>query len=180
MQKAKRIAIEKITEEIKNNSVSLDIAYQNAVFILDALKELKPYYKDNSSTAIMSSSQMALFQQKYPHFYRINDSTRYDSTHFLYHGGTVIELELIELTEIAWETTKTIDVLNEFGYECLYDLESMYNLQHRVQNEIDKAGDALQKGNLNALEQILGFCKQLDQQLNTEYEEVLVKINNCK
>lgn len=179
-RKAKKIAIEKITEEIQSNNLSLEKAYQNSVFILNALNELKSYYKANTSSVLMRPKQMASFQQNYPHIYRVDDSIAYDSTRFIYNGNTMINLELIELTEIAWETTKTIEVLNEFGYECLYDLEGMYNLQRRVQGEIDKSGDALQKGNLKALERILGFCKQLEKQLSGEYKEMLENIHNCK
>ena len=32
--------------------------------------------------------------------------------------ATHIEMEIPTLTEIAWETTRTISITNEFDYEC--------------------------------------------------------------
>jgi hypothetical protein len=91
----------------------------------------------------------------------------------------VVELELVELSDIAWETTKSLDILNEFGYECLYELESMYSLQSRVQKEIDKSSDALQNNDLDALLIILSFIDQLEIQLEKKYKKTLSLIDNC-
>jgi len=83
------------------------------------------------------------------------------------------------LTEIAWKTTTTLNVTNEFNYECLYELESMYNLQRRLQNEINKSADALQKGELEDLMIILEFINQLGDQLQKNYNSVKKNILNC-
>ena len=91
----------------------------------------------------------------------------------------IISLEIPTLTEIAWQTTTTLNVTNEFNYDCLYELESMYNLQRRVQIEINKSADALQKGNLEELVVILEFLNQLGNQLQTDYNSVKKSIPNC-
>ena len=83
------------------------------------------------------------------------------------------------MTEIAWKTTTTLNVTNEFNYECLYELESMYNLQRRLQNEINKSADALQKGELEDLMIILEFINQLGDQLQKNYNSVKKNILNC-
>jgi hypothetical protein len=118
-------------------------------------------------------------QTRYPGVFRIADSTQLDSLRYAYHGSVVVELELVELSDIAWETTKSLDILNEFGYECLYELESMYSLQSRVQKEIDKSSDALQNNDLDALLIILSFIDQLEIQLEKKYKKTLSLIDNC-
>ena len=96
-----------------------------------------------------------------------------------YRGATHINLEIPTLTEIAWKTTTTLNVTNEFNYECLYELESLYNLQRRVQIEINKSADALQKGKLEELMIILEFINQLGSQLQNDYESIKKSIPNC-
>ena len=76
------------------------------------------------------------------------------------------------MTEIAWKTTTTLNVSNQFNYECLYELESMYNLQRRVQIEINKSANALQKRELEDLMHILEFLEQLGSQLQNDYESI--------
>ena len=70
-------------------------------------------------------------------------------------------------------------IANEFGYECLYELENMYNIQRLVQNEINKAAEALQNQEIDRLIRILGFVNQLDEQLESDYNSVLEHITDC-
>ena len=55
----------------------------------------------------------------------------------------------------------------------------MYHLQRKVQFEIDKASEALQKRELKELMNILGFISQLDIQLKDNYNKILNTIENC-
>lgn len=55
----------------------------------------------------------------------------------------------------------------------------MYDLQRRVQNEINKAANALQKRELDELMNILGFISQLDLQLKVKYELALEGMDDC-
>lgn len=77
------------------------------------------------------------------------------------------------------ETTTTLNVSNDFNYECLYELESMYNLQRRVQNEINKSANALQQRELEELMHVLEFLEQLGSQLQESYNIMLNNIKNC-
>lgn len=179
--KAKKVAIQKIKEEINNNLIELNTSYDNARLIKGALGDLIPLYYQNTSTVLATPEQMAIFQQDFKGFFRISDSLAQEDNKFIYRGGTAIEFELIELSDIAWETTKSIEVLNEFGYECLYDLESLYNLQERVQKEINKGGDALQSNrNMNPLLGVVNFLVQLEAQLKQDYLDILEKIDDCE
>ncbi|MCB0624157.1 MAG: hypothetical protein KDC43_09670, partial [Saprospiraceae bacterium] len=82
-------------------------------------------------------------------------------------------------TQIAWETTKTINILSEFSYECLYQLESMYDLQGRVLEEMDLAARALQARDLWGLQRSLQFLHQLELALQEDYRGMLETIAAC-
>ena len=175
----KKIAINKIIEEIDNNRLEIDSVIINNRKILNAYRDYKNFYDSNTSVVIMSSKQFRILKDKYPDFFRPKDSIAIEKELFRYSGTTYINLEITTLTEIAWKTTTTLNVSNEFNYECLYDLESMYNLQRRVQKEINKSANALQQRELEELIHILEFLEQLGNQLQESYKNTLKNINNC-
>lgn len=175
----KKVAITKITEEVINNSNQLDIAQEQNHQILLAYSEYKNKFTENTSLLLATPAEIKELNTKYPGFYLVTDSILIENGIYRYNGGTHILLEIPILNEIAWDTTKTLSILNEFDYECLYDLESMYSLQRLVQKEINKASDALQKRELKELMNILGFLNQLNSQLSENYKTVLENIENC-
>lgn len=177
---SKEIAIEKIKEEIQNNVGQLSLTQKNTNFILNAFSDYEKVYHNSSSEIITSSEQFNALQKKYPNFYRLKDSVGIEADLFHYRGQTFIDLEVGDLSEIAWETTRSINITHEFDYECLYDLESMYNLQRRTQAEINKSANALQKRDLKELRSILEFLRQLESQLMDDYESILESIENCR
>ena len=175
----KKIAINKIIEEIDNNKLEIDSVIINNRQLLNAYKEYKRFDNSNVSLVKMSPKQFTSLQNKYPNYFRVIDSASVENGLYHYSGITNINLEITTLTEIAWKTTITLNVSNEFNYECLYELESMYNLQRRVQNEINKSANALQKRELEDLMHILEFLEQLGSQLQESYNTMLKNINNC-
>ena len=177
--KEKNIAISKIKEEIQSNIKELVAARKINQFILDAYPEYQNIYKGNSSQLMTTSEHFNILQQKYPKFFTVSDSIKDESGQFIYTGNTFINLELAELSQIAWETTRSINTTNDFNYECLYELESMYNLQRKVEKEIEKAANALQKQEINELMRILEFLSQYDIQLEKDYQNMLKNIENC-
>ena len=179
INEGKKIAISKITEEIEDNKLEIDSVLKNNYQILNAYKDFKNIYDGNTSVIKANPKQLQLLKNSYPDYFRTKDSTALDNGLFRYRGATHINLEIPTLTEIAWKTTTTLNVTNEFNYDCLYELESVYNLQRRVQIEINKSADALQKGDLEGLMIILAFLNQLGSQLQTNYNSVKKSIQNC-
>jgi hypothetical protein len=177
--KEKEIAISKIKEEIQSNISELTAARKVNQLILDAYSEFKKIYQGNTNELITTPEHLNMLQGKYPNFFTVVDSTKDISGLFHYTGSTFINLELAELSQIAWETTRSINITNEFDYECLYELESIYNLQRRVESEIEKAASALQKREINELMSILEFLNQYDIQLEKDYKSMLKNIINC-
>ena len=175
----KKVAISKITEEIDNNRLEIDAVLNNNHQIINAHREFNNLYDGNTSSINASPKQLKLLNSKYPDYFRVKDSTAIDIGIYHYRGATHINLEIPTLTEIAWKTTTTVSVSNEFNYECLYELESLYNLQRRVQIEINKSADALQQGKLEELMSVLKFLNQLGSQLQSDYESMKNYISNC-
>ena len=124
-------------------------------------------------------SEMKDFQENFPNFFIIKDSVQINDSLYKYLGNTRIRLELTAFSQIAWETSRNMGIANEFGYECLYNLENVYNIQQLVQNEMDKAAEALQNEEIDRLERILGFVNQLDLQLEDAYNSMLKNIGDC-
>lgn len=176
----KDLVISKIKEEVKNNSLELEKTNAKNQLISKAFDEYKVFYKGTSSVVIIAPDELAKLRKKYPGFYTVKDSIQLDSGKYQYSGGSTIELDIPELTSIAWKTTQTINIVNEFDYDCLYDLETMYNLQERVEREINKAAEALQKSDIKALFAVLNVLNQLDSQLLENYNKVLDGIDNCR
>ena len=180
INEGKKIAISKITEEVENNKLEIDKVLKNNHRILNAYKDFKNIYDGNTSVIKANPKQLQLLRNKYPDYFRTKDSIALENGLYRYRGITQMILEIPTLTEIAWKTTTTLNVTNEFNYECLYELESIYNLQRRVQIEINKSADALQKGELEELMSILNFLNQLGGQLQTNYNSVKKNLLNCR
>ena len=175
----KKVAISKIAEEIKNNKIEIDSVLINSHRIINAYQDFKNVYAGNTAAINANPTQLKFLNNKYPDYFRVKDSIAMDNGIFHYRGVTRINLEIPTLTEIAWKTTTTLNVTSEFNYECLYELESLYNLQRRVQIEINKSADAMQQGKLDELMVILEFINQLGSQLQNKYESIKENISNC-
>jgi hypothetical protein len=144
------------------------------------LRENLSHIRGDAHSAINANSkQLKLLNTKYPDYFRVKDSIAIDNGIYHYRGVTRINLEIPTLTEIAWKTTTTINVTSEFNYECLYELESLYNLQRRVQIEINKFAYDMQQGKLEELMIILEYINQLGGQLQNDYESIKENISNC-
>jgi len=178
--KEKEIAISKIKEEIQSNIQELVAARNINGLILGAYIEYKEIYQGSSNEVITTPDHLNDLQQKYPGYFTVADSSEDEAGAYHYTGTTSIDLELAELSQIAWETTRSINNPDHFNYECLYELESMYNLQERVQKEIDKAVNALQEHKIERLMGILEFIRQYDIQLEKDYKIMLENIEACR
>lgn len=175
----KRIAIDKIEEEIQNNLSELQSAREVNLKIPKAIEAYEEMVLESYGKAVASISKMKNFQENFPEFFIIKDSVRINDSLYRYLGNTRIKLELVSLSQIAWETSRNMGITNEFGYECLYSLENMHNIQRLVQNEMNKAAEALQNEEIERLKRILGTVNQLDVQLEDAYNSMLGHITDC-
>jgi hypothetical protein len=179
INQTKTIAIKNIVEELKNNRNELNVALTNYETILNAYTEYNNLYKGNTSEIIATPDKIKELQLKYPNFFVIEDSVLIKDDKFKYMGTTKVEMELPQLTDIAWKTTVSTNVSAELSFECMYKLESVYNLQSKVILQIGKATNSLQKEAIKELIRTLKFSTQLGIQLQKEYGETVRKIKNC-
>ena len=179
IDKNKAIAIEKIRGEIQNNLDELIEARDQNMRIPDFIDKHNSLSSEDGDYMLMSVEEMKDFQQAYNQFYQVIDSAMSDDDKFLYRGETFIHLEIPELSKIAWETSRATGIFNEFGFDCLYELESMYNLQRLVEKEVNNALAALQDGSIKRLLRILTFIDQLDHQLEDNYRQMLKNLKDC-
>lgn len=175
----KRIAIDKIEEEIQNNLKELHNAREVNLKIPKAIEAYEEMVPESYGQAVSSISKMKDFQENFPEFFIIKDSVQINDSLYRFLGSNRIKLELLSLSQIAWETSRNMGITNEFGYECLYSLENMHNIQRLVQNEMNKAAEALQNSELERLKRILGTVNQLDVQLEDAYNLMLKNIADC-
>lgn len=175
----KKVAIQKIEEEIKSNLEEVIYAREKNRGIPGMILAYKDLNSQQHGGIVVTPEEMAIYQKKHPGFYRIKDSMPMENGRFRYAGDTFINLELAALSEIAWETTKDMGIANELGFDCLYELENMYNVQRLVVQEIHKSAEALQTSDIERLLRILDFIRQLDAQLEGDYNGVLENLDDC-
>lgn len=176
----KKIAIAKIEEEIRNNLTELIDARKENEHLPSAIAGIKAMHSDLHNGILATPEELAKYQREHPGFFTTADSAEIRDDKYLYEGDTYINLELAELTEIAWETTKDMGIANEFGFDCLYELENMYNVQRLVQKEYTKSAEALQNNDIERLLRVLVFIEQLDSQLERDYKRTLDQIEICQ
>lgn len=179
IQKNKEIALEKIEEEIKAN---LDQLVENSTLnqkIPSFFSEMKSL-RNEEEAIIISSPAMNAFAKKYPRFVEKVDSTAMENGLYRYSLSTSIYLEITDLSSIAWEVSKSTGIFHEFGYDCLYDLQALYNTQELVKNQMNKATEDLRTKHIEELVATLGFTKQLEDQLAEQYRDMLESIDDCK
>ena len=175
----KKTALHKIQEEIRNNLEDLTDSKKSNQHIPLSIKAYEQMVSGDTGLVQATPAAIRKFQEQFPGFYTVTDSVPLGDNHFTYTGGTFINLELTELSKIAWETAKGTTIANEFAYDCLYGLEDMYSLQDMVQREIGKASEALQVGDIKLLLRILEFINQLNPQLVDDYRNMLAGLDDC-
>ena len=179
IQKNKEIALEKIEGEIKAN---LDELVENS-----ALNQKIPSFfteinqlKNEEGALITSQVTMQVFTKTYASYVRKVDSSAVDNGLYRYSLDTFINLEITDLSSIAWEVSKSTGIFHEFGYDCLYDLQALYNTQDLVKNEMNNATEALRNRSMQDLVRTLEIMKQLEDQLEVQYRDMLKSIDDCK
>ena len=175
----KKEAVVKIREEIEENLAELIDARDKNKDIAPSIAAFQAMVSPAYPGTVATPSQMRTFQKSFPGFFTLVDSIAKGQGLYSYGGDTFINLELAALSDIAWETTRDLGIANDLGFECLYDLETMYNIQRLVQLEIDKSSEALQNQEIERLLRVLEFIRQLDSQLERSYRSMLENMDIC-
>lgn len=179
MEKDKVVALEKIEGEIKANLDQLVKDHKVNQKIPSFFSDFDAL-KGEDGRFVTSPETMGALQKKYPEYIREVDSTEVGDGQYAYRIDSYINLEITDLSSIAWEISKSTGIFHEFGYDCLYDLQSLYNTQDLVKNELNKATEALRNTSMKDLVRTLGILKQLEEQLENQYRDMLQNIKDCR
>ncbi|WP_422349013.1 hypothetical protein [Flagellimonas sp.] len=179
IQKDKEVALVKIKEEIEANRDEL-IANSALNQKIPAFFAEMDSLQGENDHLVTTPNIMRGFVGRYPHFFSEIDSVRIGDDLFQYEVGALVNLEISDLSSIAWDIAKSTGIFHEFGYDCLYGLQSLYNTQSLVKIELNNATAALRNGSMNELVRILNVMGQLEEQLEGQYTNMIQSIDNCK
>ncbi|WP_222981546.1 hypothetical protein [Flagellimonas meishanensis] len=179
IQKDKEIALNKIKGEIEANLEELvENSAQN--------QKIPAFYseigrlKEKHGELLVPPEEIQQLIRTFPEFIGKVDSIPAENGLYRYDMDTSINLEVTEMSSIAWDISKSTGIFHEFGYDCLYQLQALYNTQELVRNEIRNATDALRDKNIDGLIHVLSLLHQLEEQLERQYKNMLESIDNCK
>ena len=171
----KEVAIVRIKEELQDNLKELLDAQQKNQPVIEGIQA---FFGDSKGLSV-SPLEMKALQERYPDVLLIQDSTAQGNGRYSYEGQTDFNLQFPDLIQIAWETTRVIGATKEFNYDCLYDIEKVYNLQRLFQTEIEVAMEATRQGDMSSLVKVLKFSQQFYPQLEEAYQKTIIQIDNC-
>lgn len=181
-KKNKGMVITRVQEEIKKNLKDLRDCHKHNQYIVKAFLAYNAYFEDGSNQQLLASPSLRqMLEEAYPAFYQVTDSVLVKDGLYQYTGEVFMYLELPELSGIAWKTALRLNIFNELSYDCLYQLESMYNLQTKVIEGYDRVSNFLiNEDQLPLLINWLDIVEQYGEALSQDYEKVLQNIESCR
>jgi hypothetical protein len=130
-------------------------------------------YRDEKGRMVANPEELRSFQNDFPEMFSKRDSVKAGDGKYAYTGDLYIDLDVLTLSSIAWETAQSMKVLQEFGYECLYDLHGVYRMQESTLEEAELITSVIKKRDLPDLVTTLEIVRQFELQLSEVYEKVL-------
>ena len=179
VQKNKEIALTKIKVELEANLEQLVENHTENQKIPKFFQELDSL-KNDEDELLLTPQTWNAFVDSYPDLIETVDSVSAGNGKYKYEGDTTIFLEITDLSNIAWEISKSTGIFHEFGYDCLYELQGIYHTQNLVKSELKKATEALGNRSIDDLIRVLNFMGQLEEQLENQYRDMIENIGNCE
>ena len=174
----KQISIQNLNNEITKNKSELLDSKDNEKLI-DFLNEIRKINNDIPNDLTLSTKAMEKLKNKYSGFIEIRDSTNVHIDYYSYNIVYKFELDLDDIQNIAWETSKMSDITNEFNYDCLHALVKIYSLQEIFTNEQQKLLSHFVNAEHNKLLSALRIVQQLKTQLLIIMVEGQNQIKGC-
>jgi hypothetical protein len=174
----KQISIQNLNNEISKNKFELLDSSDNEGLIA-FLSEIRKINNEIPNDLTLSTKAMGKLVKKYAGFIEIRDSTNVEGDHYSYNVAYKFELNLNDVQNIAWETSKMSDITNEISYDCLHALVKIYSLQEIFINEQQKLLSHFVNAEHNKLLSALGIVEQLKTQLLNNMVEGQNQIKSC-
>ncbi|TJY38072.1 hypothetical protein [Pontimicrobium aquaticum] len=160
----KAVSIKSLALELKNNENTLVSSNDNKK-LTNFLQELKKINGKISRVIEISTSERKKLEKKYHQLFNVVDSIKTNKDLYQYNVEYSFNLELNDLSDIAWETYKLSEVINEFDYECIQAFVGAYKLQEIYLNEQQKLLNYFVNANHSKLLGELLIIQQLKSQL---------------
>ncbi|MEX0313137.1 MAG: hypothetical protein AB3N18_03095 [Allomuricauda sp.] len=179
VQQNKEVALAKIKGEI---SANLEELMENGTLNqrIPAFFREVDSLENEEGKLILTPKVLQDFAKRYSDYFVQIDSIEVGDGRYQYEGDTFLRLEISDLSSIAWDISKSTGIFHEFGYDCLYQLQGIYNTQELVEKEFEKATEALRDQSVDDLVRILDILEQLENQLERQYKDMIQNIDNCK
>lgn len=174
----KQVSFENIDKEISSNKLALSDSEDNDRLV-DFLIAVRKIDYNISNELITSVNAMKELRKDYTDFIRINDSTLSTNDQLKYNVAYKFQLNLDDLQNIAWETSKMSNITHEFNYNCLQVLVRIYSLQDIYAKEQQKILNHFVNADHGKLLSALQIVQQLKAQLFKAIEEGQNEIGNC-
>jgi len=178
IESRKQISIQNLNTEISKNKSELIDSNDNERLI-GFLSEIREIDNEIPNDLTLSTKAMIKLKNKYSGFIEIRDSTIIQNDNYRYNVAYKFELNLDDLQNIAWETSKMSDITNEFNYDCLQALVKIYSLQEIFINEQQEILSYFVNAEHNKLLSALRIVQQLKTQLVNVMAEGQNQIMNC-
>ncbi|OUR92057.1 hypothetical protein A9Q87_08130 [Flavobacteriales bacterium 34_180_T64] len=178
IESRKLISIQNLNNELLNNKTALLDSKDNERLI-DFLSEIKELDHEFSNELITATNTMMKLKTSYSDFIEIRDSIGIRDDLYKYNVAYQFELNLDDLQNIAWETSKMSNITNELNYDCLQVLVKVYSLQEIFTNEQQKIINHFVNAEHDKLLGALLIVQQLKSQLMNVMIEGQKEINNC-
>ncbi|GAB4517652.1 MAG: hypothetical protein Tsb004_27960 [Allomuricauda sp.] len=173
----KQLVVKNILEEVANNKKDIEHTIKSFQVWLDfetILQKLdgQEYgYQISKDTYDKDSIHRALFW--------VGDSIEIEDQ-LWYQGNLGYRFEITNFSFIAYETAKMADVLNELDFQCLYDIESAYQKQRQVSQQMETLVGLMQQTDANKMRTHLKLSMQFCKGLMDQYAVVQSLNSNCK
>ena len=174
-------AIEKMSNEVAQNRERFSQYYQRLDSLIPPFSSLVENYLEEDEVK-MTPAQMSAYQKEHPNFIQITDSTPLPDGRFIYNGDLelpVLSLITVSLTESAWKTSQITDVLKGMDFDCISNIEQMYDLQQVVQEEYQAALDQLRDDNMEGFVNSNKLLLTYAQALMDQYDQFETYKTDC-
>jgi len=171
-----KLSIVKIQEELKHNIEELENVIESNQEMSDFYVALNRLIDQDADQFTCRVEDMTSLRSQYQNYFEVLDSTKVSKDQYEYRIDLAFELEYGEMRDIAWRTAQLTQVINEFEYNCLGEIISVYGFQelfNNVQNKFLDMGIIRDREvyistyqlNHQLAQDLLGRCKALEKEI---------------
>lgn len=179
------IAVASVKQELQNNNKKTEVHLLHLDSLIGAISGFSKMI-DEEMEMVATERQMNNFLNSYGWFMNIDDKRPLRDSFFLYDGGLNLNLQLLTVSDIAWENTKLMDVLHLVDTKKAFQLHGVYRLQNEAERSLNEAmdiiknlfqnnadSDAITHTIINDLKGQIHFAYNMERALQMNYDAIL-------